>query len=130
MLSELLDALGLYERWTGRQSKSVKRARKDQKKRDKAIESVLEAVTDTRAYLYDRQSGSRLNRRRETDISQKWRKAAIRVRNIDRRLSGILVMKSRAWADPSLWDDPAFEQVEIKLETIEDQCLWHLEQDL
>jgi len=47
----------------------------------------------------------------------------------DSLISGILVMKSQAWADPSLWDDPEFEQVQLKLETIEDQCLWHFEQD-
>jgi len=96
VLLAFLHSLSLYERWIGRQLKSVKQARKDQNKRDKAIESVLEAVTDTRAYLYDRQSGSRLNRQRETEISQKWRRAAIRVRSIDKRPLRAMESEARA----------------------------------
>ena len=122
----ILGALERYERWTGRQSKN--KAQKE-KEREDAIQSLLNAVTETGAYLSDRAKGAAINRKREMRISQLWSKAAINVRRLDKRLSKLLALKSMGWADPSLWDDPRYKKLPLKLDTIREQCLWLMENE-
>ena len=119
----VVKAVELFERWTGRQSQA-----KVQKQRIRAtaLQALLAAVNETTAYKADLRDGGRRNRNRETKISQLWSEASIRVHSLDRRLSTILAMTSMGWADPELWDTPAFRATPLGLDRIRDQCLWLL----
>lgn len=125
-INTTVKVLELYERWTGRQKKD---AAQREKAREEALEALLAAVTETRAYLADRRAGRRRNRDREGKISQLWYKASVRVRHLDKRLSRILAMKSLGWADAQLWKTPMFRKVSLGLDLIQKQCLWLLDHD-
>ena len=125
-VSVFAKAMEQIERWTGRQNQA-----KVQKERDraKALEALLAAVNETTAYTADRRDGCRRNRNREARISRLWTTASICVHSLDRRLSTILAMKSMGWADPKLWNTPAFKDAPLELDRIRDQCLWLLDQN-
>ena len=119
-------ALELFQQWTGRQKQA--RVQKELT-RAKALEALLEAVNETTAYTADRREGSARNRKREAKISQLWSRAAIQVHSLDKRLSTILALNSMGWADPDLWDTPAFKESAAGLEKIREQCLWLLSEN-
>jgi len=125
-LSILAKALEVIERWAGRQSQA--KVRKE-RARAVALEALLAAVNETTAYTVDRRDGGRRNRNREARISQLWALASVRVHSVDRRLSTILAMNSMGWADPGLWNTPAFKEAHLELDRIRDQCLWLLGHD-
>jgi hypothetical protein len=122
-IKDTLEALDLIRRWL-RRERTAERTRPSE--RDRAIRAVLKATAETRAYLHDRQSGSRINRKREAKISQLWLEASHAVRHVHQRLSFIALVKSQCWAEPALWESPRFRNVPVKLDMIFDQCEWLL----
>lgn len=122
----LAKSIDVLERWSGRQTKATASKKLE---RGEAIQSLLQAVNETSGYLADCKNGNKPDRKREMEISLLWSKAAIKVRNVDRRLSTLAAMKSFGWADPKLWDDPKFKNLPLKLSVIRDQCIWLLERD-
>ncbi len=79
--------------------KASKEAEKE--KFQNAISAVMEAVVDTKAYLYDSKSGK--VRDRERELSQKWRNASSLIREYDMTLSRSAKIKAFGWADPKEW---------------------------
>ena len=122
----LAKALEAIERWMGRQDQA--KVRKEQN-RTVALEALLAAIAETTAYTADRRGGVLRNRKREAKIAQLWSRASVCVYTLDRRLSTVLAMQSMGWADPELWDTPAFKNAPLELGRIRDQCLWLLGQD-
>jgi hypothetical protein len=124
MLKTLLAALETYGRWLERR-RQAKRGQTEAQTR--AVQSVLQAASDTRSYLYDLRQGGSQDRSRETDLARRWADAAVDVRTVDRRLSSLAVSSSVGWADPDIGDDAMYGRVEDQLELIQRQCEWLLE---
>ena len=125
-LNIFVRAVELFQQWTGRQRQA--RVHKE-RTRAKALECLLEAVNETTAYAADRRDGGRRDRKLEARLSKLWSRAAIQVHSLDKRLSTMLAMNSMGWADPELWDTPAFKDTLVGLEKLREQCLWLLSQD-
>ena len=124
MLKTLLDALDTYARWLERRRQAKRRQTEAQ---TKAVRSVLQAASDTRAYLYDLRRGGTQDRGREADLARRWAAAAVDVRTVDRRLSSLAVSSSLGWADPDIREDAEYGRVEDQLELIQRQCEWLLD---
>ena len=125
-LNIFVRAVELFQQWTGRQRQA--RVQKE-RTRAKALECLLEAVNETTAYAADRRDGGRRDRKLEARLSKLWSRAAIQVHSLDKRLSTMLAMNSMGWADPALWDTPAFKETLVGLEKLREQCLWLLNQE-
>jgi hypothetical protein len=124
-IKETLEALDVIRNWLRRERTAKPTATRE---RDLAIRAVLRATTETRAYLHDRQNGSRVDRRRETKISELWLEASHAASHVHQRLSFIALVKSQCWADPALWESSRFRNVPVKLDMIFEQCEWLLQQ--
>ena len=95
------------------------------KDRDNAVNLVLEAAILTKGYLYNRRELNALqDRDKEQEISQAWQKAANSIYRFDERLFQSAQIKALAWADPREWLKAEQQNIEVKLDTLIQQCQW------
>jgi hypothetical protein len=117
----LLQALASLERFLDRR----RRARSEQTAaHHQAVDSSLEAVRETAAYLYDLDRNGQRDRERERRFSRLWGTAAARVRDVDARLSRLAHLESFNWAEPEVLDGQDFEAIRTQLDLIRRQCEW------
>jgi len=121
----ILEALGSIQRFLDRRKES--KARQTKKHRT-AVESVLKAVRNTEAYLYDFRKSEKKDRPRELELSELWGDAAADIRAVDARLSKIARLASFGWANPDFWEQPNFKDVPEQLDLLRKQCEWLLKQ--
>ena len=98
--------------------------RKEQRAKLKAIDLVLAAVQQTRAYLYDKDVLLETDRSVERDLSKAWRKAGSAIRVFDEELFHSSQVKSLGWGDPREWEAWKQKAKTIDLDLIEKQCEW------
>ncbi|MUK45676.1 hypothetical protein GNP79_12130 [Aliivibrio fischeri] len=99
----------------------------DREKQDvlSAISSVMNACSQTRAYLYDiRELKLNTDRNRERELSQLWQNVANDIYPIDRPLAHSSQIKAMGWADPREWHSERAVGVPVKLDKLIEQCDW------
>ena len=116
-LPAIVDAIRL---WRERKNESAKTRRN----RDEAVRSVMDAVVSTKAYLYDLNEGAKPSRAEERELSRKWQRAAMAIRQYDRQLYESAQLKALGWADPREWTRAELRPWAIKLDVIIEQCQW------
>ena len=114
-LSAIKNGLSIWDRLN---------SRNDPKQKLEAINSVMEAVTATRAYLYDRDVLNKPDRAIERDLASAWQKAASAILEFDPHLHDSSGVKSLGWADPHTWPEWRKRAKTIDLDLIEEQCNW------
>jgi len=119
-----LEVLRSIERFLQRR-RDAQRVQSAEQRR--AVESVLDAVRETEAYLYDLKDGATKDRRRESRLSRLWQRAATDVRAVDARLSRIAQVNAFGWANPELWDHAEHRAIPTELDLVRRQCEWLLE---
>lgn len=98
----------------------------DKTNRDKAINSVMEAAISTKAYLYDSKTLGEASREKETELAQKWQRAAGAIRDFDENLFISSQVKALGWADPREWEKAKDRAITVNLDLIIEQCKWLL----
>ena len=90
---------------------------------DKAIDAILSAANETRAYLADVRDGvQKPDREKERRLSELWRNAHTALIPIDYELADKCLIKADCWSDPTLFDDERYVEIPIDLNTIIDAC--------
>ena len=115
ILSALKNGLGVWDRFN---------PKKDPKEKLEAIEKVMEAVTETRSYVYNRDVLNRQDRDIERELALAWQKAAGAILEFDSNLHDSSEVKSLGWADPRSWPEWRRRAKTIDLDLIEQQCNW------
>jgi hypothetical protein len=98
------------------------RQRGDRESRSKAIDSVLRAALETKAYQRDRADLKRVDRERELKLSMLWQSASTAMQEHDHALWEICGFKALGWADSSEWAKATVGPEKIKLDKIIEQC--------
>lgn len=117
-LSAIIDGIRL---WIERKDLSA------QEKQDvlNAVASVMNACSETRAYLYDIQElQQEPNRDRERKLSSVWQKVSVQIYPVDRQLAHSSQIKAMGWADPREWHSERAKGVPVKLDILIEQCDW------
>lgn len=94
------------------------------KERDEAVNSVMHAITSTRAYLHDSRELGYSNRQRETELSELWQESANLIRKFDNQLFRSSQVKAFGWADPKGWNAMRTDAATVKLDDLLEQCIW------
>ena len=74
-----------------------------------------EALMETRRYIGQQKKGAPRNAETEYHLSDLWMEAsnALRVYNVE--LADLCMIKGNGWADETVWDDPRYKDLPIKL---------------
>ena len=102
------------------------RTEKRQLQSDKieALNSVLRAATETRAYIANVRDGRKqIDPDKEIQLAELWQRAStslIPIGNID--LADKCMVKADCWADPTLWQDERYSEIPLDLNTIVEEC--------
>lgn len=110
---------GIAQRREGRAVKEV-----EQKARDSAIDTVMEAIIATKAYQYDQTITNSTDRKREVELASAWQKAANVIRRYDSELFDSSRIKALGWGDPREWENVAINPAKLKLNELIKQCEW------
>jgi hypothetical protein len=108
-MSMLADAIEAAGKWLDRNDGEAER-------HDRAVEAVLRALNQTKAYIADCATGRQ--RVREHQLVEFWTKAAVAVRRSDPSLARRLQLKAEYWADPENWSERDLELARIKIRDI------------
>jgi hypothetical protein len=97
-----------------------------QKHRD-ALVSVNEALLETRRYLTYRREGGERNGEKEEQLSNLWRDAGTSIQSYDSDLARLCWVKGHGWADETVWEDPRYKNLPIRLNDMLDRLLYSQE---
>lgn len=86
--------------------------------KDNALRAISTALTETKLYYRDRQSGKPRNMDTEAQLAKYWAAAAIPLRHIDQDLAMTCEHKADFWTGPDNWTSEEVEKVGIKLEDV------------
>jgi hypothetical protein len=78
-----------------------------------AFEAFDSALIETIKYMRARREGRGSSRRKEGELGELWRTAAVAVSPLDAYLADACMMKSVGWTDPALWTNAAKLGVKI-----------------
>lgn len=95
--------------------------KKRTEKTDQALLALYAALTETKAYIADRQKGKRKNRKREFEIARLWHSASIPLRVIDKKFAERCFIKGSYWMEPDTWDKKRIEEKGIAIDTVFDE---------
>jgi hypothetical protein len=87
-------------------------------KTEQALRALYVALTETKAYISDRESGKRRNRRREYQLAQLWQNASIPLRVIDKEFALRCFAKGNYWMEPEAWDKKRIEDTGIAIDAV------------
>ncbi|MEW8053162.1 MAG: hypothetical protein AB2809_22635 [Candidatus Thiodiazotropha sp.] len=97
---------------------------KNEKERNQAIGTVMEAAVAIKAYLYDSHEKGIVSREAEREISQKWQHAATAIRVYDESQFNASQVKSLGWADLGEWEKQKDKAVTVNLDLIISHYEW------
>jgi hypothetical protein len=84
-----------------------------------ALESLLDAVRDTRIYLAKlRDDPANVNYDTQRDLSQLWAKAGTAMMTINQELAIRYVLKADYWSDPRGWEGKNNDKLLIELDEV------------
>lgn len=86
--------------------------------KDSALRAISTALTETKLYYRDRQSGKPRNMDTEAQLAKYWAAAAIPLRHIDEHLAMICEHKADFWTGPDNWTSEKVKKFGIKLEDV------------
>jgi len=86
--------------------------------KDNALRAISTALTETKLYYRDRQSGKPRNLEVEAQLAKYWAAAAIPLRHIDEELAMTCEYKADFWTGPDNWTTEEVERMGIKLEDV------------
>lgn len=87
-------------------------------KTEHALRALYVALAETRAYITERESGKRRNRKREYQLAELWHSASIPLRTIDREFAGRCFAKGNYWMDPKAWDKKRIGETGIAIDSV------------
>jgi hypothetical protein len=99
----------------------------DVQKQRAALVSVNEALLETRRYLKYRHDGGDRNGETEDQLSLMWVEAGNAVQNYDSKLAQLCWVKGHGWADETVWEDPRYKDLPIRLNDMLDRLLYSQE---
>jgi len=82
------------------------------------LRALYVALTETRAYISERESGKRRNRKREYQLAELWQSASIPLRTIDKEFAARCFAKGNYWMDPNAWDKKRIEETGIAIDSV------------
>jgi hypothetical protein len=80
-----------------------------------ALIAFNEALMETRRYIAQQQRGALRNVEIENHLSDLWREASEALWSHDPELATRCMIKGNGWADETVWDDPRYRDLPIKL---------------
>ena len=89
---------------------------------DAALNTVDEAILETRKYLRHRREGGDRDRATELRLSDLWSDARREIQPYDGYLAGLCSVKANGWADEATWSAPENRDLPIRV----DQMLQHV----
>jgi len=92
-----------------------------------ALVSVNEALLETRRYLTHRREGGERKGETEDQLSKMWVEAGNAVQSYDSKLAQLCWVKGHGWADETVWEDPRYKDLPIRLNDMLDQLLYSQE---
>jgi Alpha/beta hydrolase family len=87
------------------------------------LKGVNQALLETRRYLRLRQGGAERDGGTEDRLSSLWMDASWKIMKFDPKLGELCQVKGHGWADESVWSDPRYSDLPIKLNDILDRML-------
>lgn len=87
---------------------------------DHALFALYAALSETRAYIADREKGKRKNRKREFGIANLWHSASIPLRAIDKEFAKRCFDKGSYWMEPDTWNKKRIEEKGIAINAVFD----------
>ena len=87
---------------------------------DHALLALYTALSETRAYITDREKGKRRNHEREFEIARLWQSASIPLRTIDKEFAERCFDKGGYWMEPDIWDKKLIEEKGIAIDAVFD----------
>jgi hypothetical protein len=96
----------------------------DVQKHPAALVLVNEALLETRRYMTYRREGGERNGETEDQLSKMWVEAAKAVQNYDSKLAELCWVKGHGWADETVWEDPRYKNLPIRLNDMLDRLLY------
>ena len=89
----------------------------------KAIDAILLAANETRAYIADIRDGKQTeDRNTEKGLAKLWRSAHTAMVPINYELADRCLIKADCWSDPKLFDDDRYSNIPLDLNSIIDLC--------
>ena len=83
---------------------------------DHALLALYAALSETKAYIFDREKGKRRNRKREFEIARLLHSASIPLRTIDKEFAERCFLKGSYWMEPDTWDKKQIEEKDIAID--------------
>ena len=83
-----------------------------------ALRALYVALTETRIYISERESGKRRNRKREYQLAELWQTASIPLRTIDKEFADRCFAKGNYWMDPKAWDKNRIDETGIAIDSV------------
>jgi hypothetical protein len=87
---------------------------------DHALLALYAALTETRAYIAEREKGKKRNHDREYKLARLWHSASIPLRVIDKDFAERCFLKGSYWLEPDTWDKKKIEEKGIAIEEVFD----------
>ncbi|MFA4907481.1 MAG: hypothetical protein WC602_04370 [archaeon] len=87
---------------------------------DHALLALYTALSETRAYIADREKGKRRNHQQEFEIARLWHSASIPLRAIDKEFAERCFNKGSYWMEPDTWDKKRIEEKGIAIDAVFD----------
>jgi hypothetical protein len=87
---------------------------------DVALETIVEAIAETRKYI-ERDNSNERSRDKELELYKLWQQAAIKVRRVDSNLAERLEVKSLYWKDAMRLPRKEILEKGIALRQVEDE---------
>jgi len=85
---------------------------------ENALRALYVALTETRAYISEREGGKHRNREREYQLAELWQSASIPLRTIDKEFAGRCFAKGNYWMDPKAWDKERIDETGIAIDSV------------
>lgn len=85
---------------------------------ENALRALYVALTETRAYISERENGKHRNRKREYQLAELWQSASIPLRTIDKEFAARCFAKGNYWMDPNAWDKKRIEETGIAIDSV------------
>lgn len=79
------------------------------------------ALSETKAYISEREKGKRRNREKEYSLALLWHSASIPLRSIDKDFADRCFLKASYWMEPYTWDKKKIEETGIAISVVFDE---------
>ncbi len=110
LFDKVLSCLGLLREGKKQRTEQV----------DHALLALYAALSETRAYISDREKGKRRSRKREFELARLWHSASIPLRTIDKEFAERCFLKGSYWMEPDIWNKKLIEERGIAIDAVFD----------